>query len=89
MYGDPLHDGASAENAGSGVLAVRAEVFGPLATHKIVEATVARIEPTDRADIALDRWRSAQNQHAVTTAVGQVGRTLRLRQVKVSPTPGE
>src|SRR5438034_5289287 len=38
---DPLHDGASpSTNAGSGVLAMRAEAFGPHGSHKVIELTV-------------------------------------------------
>ena len=40
--GDPLHDGSSAANPGSGVLTIRAESFGPRGVHRVVEATVAR-----------------------------------------------
>jgi hypothetical protein len=44
---DPLHDGAVAGNPGRGLLSLRAEAFGPRGAHKVVEATVARIEPRD------------------------------------------
>ncbi len=40
--GNPLQDGASEENPGSGVLAMRAEAFGPNGAHKVIEATIAR-----------------------------------------------
>ena len=39
---DPSHDGAGPGNPGAGVLALRAEVFGPRAAHKVVELTSAR-----------------------------------------------
>lgn len=42
--GDPLRDGASLENPGSGVVALRAEAFGPWAAHTVIEATLARPE---------------------------------------------
>jgi hypothetical protein len=38
---DPLHDGG-ASNPGAGVVAVRAEAFGPAGAHKVVEMTVTR-----------------------------------------------
>jgi hypothetical protein len=38
----PWQDGASPSNPGSGVLALRAEAFGPFGTHKVVELTIAR-----------------------------------------------
>ena len=40
---DPLRDGTDpAANPGAGLLAIRAEAFGPRSAHKIVELTVAR-----------------------------------------------
>ena len=38
---DPLHDGMST-NPGTGVLAIRAEAWGPRGSHKAIELTVAR-----------------------------------------------
>ena len=38
---DPLHDGVSS-NPGAGVLAIRAEAWGPRGSHKAIELTVAR-----------------------------------------------
>ena len=43
--GDPLRDGASRENPGSGVVVLRAEAFGPWSAHNAIEATLARPEP--------------------------------------------
>jgi hypothetical protein len=41
---DPRRDGTSAtSNPGAGVLLLRAEAFGPVGAHKVVEATVARV----------------------------------------------
>jgi hypothetical protein len=40
--GDPLRDGAGPGNPGAGVLALRAEAFGPRGAHTIIEMTVAR-----------------------------------------------
>lgn len=40
--GNPLVDGASPSNPGAGVLALRAEAFGPRGVHKIIELTVVR-----------------------------------------------
>src|SRR3989338_5360926 len=39
---DPLKDGHSATNPGTGVLALRAEAFGPRGTRQVVELTAAR-----------------------------------------------
>jgi hypothetical protein len=38
---DPTRDGAGS-NPGAGIVAVRAEAFGPMGAHKVVELTVAR-----------------------------------------------
>jgi type II secretory pathway pseudopilin PulG len=40
--GDPLRDGSTGTNPGSGVVMVRAEAFGTGGTHLVVEATAAR-----------------------------------------------
>jgi hypothetical protein len=40
--GNPMQDGSSEDNPGSGVLAIRAEAFGPGGAHNVIEATVAR-----------------------------------------------
>jgi hypothetical protein len=39
---DPFHDGDMETNPGTGVLALRAEAFGPRRAHQIVEMTVIR-----------------------------------------------
>jgi hypothetical protein len=40
--GAPSQDGADASNPGSGVIQLRAEAFGPVGSHRAVEATLAR-----------------------------------------------
>ncbi len=45
--GDPLRDGADATNPGSGILALRAEAFGPFGVRQAVELTVARATTGD------------------------------------------
>ena len=45
--GDPLRDGVSQSNPGTGVLALRAEAFGPRGSHKVIELTVARTDTTE------------------------------------------
>ena len=51
--GDPLHDGQSTTNPGSGVLALRAEAFGPRGIRQVVELTVARPEAPERGPTGL------------------------------------
>jgi len=45
--GDPLKDGSVATNPGSGVMTLRAEVFGPRGVRKAVELTIARMDTTE------------------------------------------
>jgi Tfp pilus assembly protein PilX len=42
--GQPLHDGLLAGNPGRGVIALRAEAFGPRGAHKTIEVTVSRTD---------------------------------------------
>lgn len=46
---EPLRDGVSVTNPGSGVLSIRAEAFGPGGAHRAVEATLRRA-PANGAD---------------------------------------
>jgi hypothetical protein len=41
---NPLQDGVGPDNAGAGVLMMRAEAFGPRGAHAAIEATIARID---------------------------------------------
>ncbi len=51
--GNPLLD-ARPENPGSGILVLRAEAFGPRATHKILELTISR---TSYGGVRVVSWR--------------------------------
>jgi hypothetical protein len=53
---DPFHDGHTETNPGSGVLALRAEAFGPRGTRRLVEATVARSGMAE-AGVRVLSWR--------------------------------
>jgi hypothetical protein len=53
---DPLHDGQAETNPGTGVLALRAEAFGPRGTHQVVEMTVARSR-VEEGDVRVLSWR--------------------------------
>jgi len=59
---DPLHDGVSEVNPGSGVLAVRAETWGPAGAHNVLELTLARTESTrlGQAGVRLLSWREVR-----------------------------
>ena len=58
---DPLRDGASesVQSRRSGVLAMRAEAFGPQGTHNVIEQTLARTGPTEagQAGFQVRSWR--------------------------------
>lgn len=53
---DPLRDGHSATNPGSGVLALRGEAFGPRGTRQVVELTAAR-PGVDEGGVRVLSWR--------------------------------
>lgn len=56
--GDPRRDGSDAANAGSGVVVLRSESFGPHGSHQVVEATVARTNPeTTPNSVRIWSWR--------------------------------
>ena len=58
--GDPESDGAiigGVTNPGLGLVEVRGEAFGPLGTHRIVQATVARLDTVGAGAGALPRVR--------------------------------
>jgi hypothetical protein len=80
--GDPRTDGNTATNPGSGVLSLRAEAFGPLGTHRIVEATVARTLSTglERGYIG-QRGQDEQNRRARKSAVQTPGKALTTQQL--------
>lgn len=54
---DPLRDGHSATNPGAGVLALRAEAFGPRGTRQAVELTVARPGADEGGGVRVLSWR--------------------------------
>lgn len=65
---NPLLDGLSRANPGTGVMAMRAEAFGPRGAHKVVEITVARVSgnPSDfdngvgQAGVRVLSWREVR-----------------------------
>ena len=75
--GDPLKDGSVATNPGSGVMALRAEVFGPRGVHKTIELTVARTDTTElERGYTGQRGQDEQNRRARKAAVQTPGRGL-------------
>lgn len=83
--GDPLTDGIDGTNPGSGVLALRAEAFGPNGTHRIVEATVARTVSTglERGYVG-QRGQDEQNRRARKSAVQTPGKALTSQQLTMT-----
>jgi hypothetical protein len=84
--GDPSRDGEPGSGPGAGVILVRAEAFGPLETHRVVQAAVARGRPAGSgAAYAGQRGegRSAGEEDAgLQRAAGSLSRT------ELSPTGG-
>jgi len=60
--GNPLQDGSSEDNPGAGVLAMRAEAFGPGGAHKVIEAIVARPDESAGAPagVRMLSWREVR-----------------------------
>jgi Tfp pilus assembly protein PilX len=74
---DPLHDGVSQTNPGSGVLSLRAEAFGPRGNHKIIELTIARTDTTElERGYTGQRGQDEQNRRARKAAVQSPGKAL-------------
>jgi Tfp pilus assembly protein PilX len=75
--GDPLKDGSVSTNPGSGVIALRAEVFGPRGVHKTIELTVARTDATElERGYTWQRGQDEQNRRARKAAVQTPGKAL-------------
>jgi hypothetical protein len=75
--GDPLKDGSGSTNPGSGVMALRAEVFGPRGVHKTVELTIARTDTTElERGYTGQRGQDEQNRRARKAAVQTPGKAL-------------
>jgi hypothetical protein len=80
---NPLQDGGTpasgqpSPNPGAGVIALRAEAFGPFGAHKIVEMTIAR---TDTAELERgytgQRGQDEQNRRARKSPVQSPGKAL-------------
>ncbi|OLD22050.1 MAG: hypothetical protein AUJ01_01060 [Acidobacteria bacterium 13_1_40CM_3_65_5] len=77
---NPSKDGASADNPGSGVLALRAEAFGPRGAHKVIEVTVARTDTTElERGYTGQRGQDEQNRRARKSAVQTPGKALTMQ----------
>lgn len=56
--GDPSRDGSTEANPGSGIIALRAEAFGPGGSHKVLTATVSRVvSGSGHAAIRIRSWK--------------------------------
>jgi hypothetical protein len=74
---DPLHDGRTEANPGTGLLLLRAEAFGPDAAHSAVEATVARGVPgTASAGYAAQQGQGRSSGSGPPNTVQVPGATL-------------
>src|SRR6266550_4490811 len=83
--GNPLQDGASQSNPGTGVIAMRAEAFGPKGAHKIIELTIARADTTElERGYTGQRGGDEQNRHAAKTAVQSPGKPLTMQTLDIN-----
>ena len=74
---DPLHDGVTDDNPGKGVLAMRAEAFGPKGNHKVIELTLGRTDTTElERGYTGQRGQDEQNRRARKAAVQSPGKAL-------------
>jgi hypothetical protein len=83
--GDPLKDGVAATNPGKGVIAMRAEAFGPRGAHKVIEATLARTNTTElERGYTGQRGQDEQNRRARKAAVQTPGKSLTMQQLDMT-----
>jgi hypothetical protein len=83
--GNPLQDGASRSNPGMGVIAMRAESFGPRGAHKIIELTIARTDTTElERGYTGQRGQDGQNRRASKTAVQSPGTALTMQTLDIN-----
>jgi hypothetical protein len=74
---DPVHDGVDANNPGFGVLAMRAEAWGPAGSHKVIEMTVARTDSSAlERGFTGQRGQDEQNRRARKSPVQTPGKAL-------------
>jgi len=74
---NPLQDGVSATNPGSGVIAMRAEAFGPFGVHDVLEMTLARTDTTEmERGYTGQRGQDEQNRRARKAPVQTPGKAL-------------
>ena len=67
-------------NPGTGVLALRAEAFGPNGAHKVIEVTVARTDTTElERGYTGQRGQDEQNRRARKSAVQTPGKALTMQ----------
>jgi Tfp pilus assembly protein PilX len=69
--------GTAPSNPGAGVLALRAEAFGPFGSHRIIEMTVSRTDTTElERGYTGQRGQDEQNRRARKAAVSTPGKAL-------------
>ena len=74
-----------ARNMGSGVLALRAEAFGPRGAHKTIEATVSRTDTLElERGYTGQRGQDEHNRRARKAAVQTPGKGLTMQQLNIS-----
>jgi hypothetical protein len=75
--GDTPGSGAGQCNPGTGVIAMRAEAFGPRGAHKVIELTLARTDTTElERGYTGQRGQDEQNRRARKAAVQTPGKAL-------------
>jgi PilX N-terminal len=83
--GNPLQDGIGPGNPGAGVIAMRAEAFGPRGAHKVVELTIARTDTTDlERGYTAQRGQDEQSRRTHKAAVQSPGKALTMQMLDIN-----
>jgi hypothetical protein len=83
--GNPQQDGASQTNPGTGVIAMRAEAFGPKGAHKVIELTVARTDSTElERGYTGQRGQGDRIRRAHRAAVQSPGKALTMQTLDIN-----
>jgi hypothetical protein len=86
---DATIDGTLAANPGMGVIALRAEAFGPNGAHKVIEVTVAKTDATElERGYTGQRGQDEQNRRARKAAVGLPGAALKRSEMATGSSAG-
>jgi hypothetical protein len=83
--GQPLVDGAGADNAGKGVISLLAYAYGASGVRRVIEVTVARTDTTEvERGYTGQRGQDEQNRRARKAAVQTPGKALTRQEISIN-----